>query len=170
MATVRRRCEAAVGRLAAVAPPGAVAVATGRRLSVAATMSLGDVRVQWLRDRALSALGLTDATPFEDLLNRDGGEAGRAVLRFFNGGAENDDGVTAVLLLLRAERRPHESGEAAGEAALQPAGSSIPGSASCGALATFPFMREFSPLTGCSLSHLPALLLLSLPFPRPPLP
>lgn len=164
MATVRRRCEAAVGRLAAVAPPGAVAVATGRRLSVAATMSLGDVRVQWLRDRALSALGLTDATPFEDLLNRDGGEAGRAVLRFFNGGAENDDGVTAVLL--RAERRPHEGGEAAGEAALQPAGSSIPGSASCGALATFPFF----PLTGCSLSHLPALLLLSLPFPRPPLP
>ncbi|XP_031448519.1 dynein heavy chain 10, axonemal isoform X3 [Phasianus colchicus] len=76
-------------------------------------MSLGDVRVRWLRDRALAALGLTDATPFEELLNRDGGEAGRAVLRFFNGGAESDDGVAAALLLLRAERRPHDGGEAA---------------------------------------------------------
>lgn len=160
MATVRRRCEAAVGRTAAVAPLGAVAVATGRRLSAAVAMNLGDVRVRWLRDRALAALGLTDAKPFEELLSRDGGEAGRAVLRFFNGGAANDEDVTAVLLLLRAERRPHEGGEAAGEAALQPAGPS------CGPLATFPF----SPLTGCSVSHLPALLLLSLPLSTSPFP
>ncbi|XP_072207474.1 dynein axonemal heavy chain 10 [Excalfactoria chinensis] len=75
-------------------------------------MSLGDVRVQWVRDRALDALGLTDAEPFEELLNRNGGEAGRAVLRFFSRGAENDDDVTAVLLL-RAQRRPQEGGQAA---------------------------------------------------------
>jgi len=158
VATVRRRCETAVGRVAAVAPPGAVTVATGRRLSVAAAMSLGDVRVLWLRDRVLAALGLTDPAPFEELLSRNGGEAGRAVLRFFNRGAENDDDVTAVLLL-RAERRPQEGGEAAGEAALLPAGPSPPGTTSCGPLATFPF----SSLLGCSLFYFPARLPLSLP-------
>ncbi|XP_065594770.1 dynein axonemal heavy chain 10 [Cyrtonyx montezumae] len=81
-------------------------------------MSLSDVRVRWLRDRALAALGLTDAAPFEELLNRDAGEEGRAVLRFFDRGAEGDGGVGAALLLLRAERCPRESDEAAGEAAL----------------------------------------------------
>uniref|UniRef100_A0A8C2U8V4 Dynein axonemal heavy chain 10 n=1 Tax=Coturnix japonica TaxID=93934 RepID=A0A8C2U8V4_COTJA len=73
-------------------------------------MSLGDVRVQWVRDRALAALGLTDAAPFEELLSRNGGEAEQAVLRFFTRGAENDEDVRAVLLL--------RAGQAAGEAAL----------------------------------------------------
>ncbi|OXB64089.1 hypothetical protein ASZ78_002019 [Callipepla squamata] len=82
-------------------------------------MSPSDVRVRWLRDRALAALGLSDAAPFEELLNRHAGEEGRAVLRFFDRGAEDGGGVAAALLLLRAERCPRESDQAA-EAVTEP--------------------------------------------------
>uniref|UniRef100_A0A8C3JB17 Dynein axonemal heavy chain 10 n=1 Tax=Calidris pygmaea TaxID=425635 RepID=A0A8C3JB17_9CHAR len=77
-------------------------------------MILDDVRVQWLRDRALAALGLTDPAPFEELLNRGDGEEGRAVLRFFDRGTEegDDEGeVGATLLLLRAEWRRQDVAE-----------------------------------------------------------
>ncbi|KAM6052185.1 dynein axonemal heavy chain 10 [Chlamydotis macqueenii] len=73
-------------------------------------MSLDDVRVQWLRDRVLAVLGLTDPTPFEELLNR-GGDA-QTVLRFFDRGAKDgDDGSEAgtALLLLRAGRAGEEA-------------------------------------------------------------
>ncbi|XP_064378089.1 dynein axonemal heavy chain 10 [Dromaius novaehollandiae] len=77
-------------------------------------MSLDDVRVQWLRDRVLGALGLADPAPFEELLSRGDGEEARAVLRFLNRGEEDDeDDAAAALLLLRAERRPPDSEEAA---------------------------------------------------------
>ncbi|XP_074410515.1 dynein axonemal heavy chain 10 isoform X7 [Zonotrichia albicollis] len=68
-------------------------------------MSLDDVRVRWLRDRALSLLGLSDPAPFEELLSR--GEDARVVLRFFGLGAEGGEdasGAGVALLLLRAER------------------------------------------------------------------
>ncbi|XP_038008579.1 dynein heavy chain 10, axonemal [Motacilla alba alba] len=65
-------------------------------------MSLDDVRVRWLRDRALSLLGLSDPAPFEELLSR--GEDARVVLRFFGLGAEGGEDAGTALLLLRAER------------------------------------------------------------------
>ncbi|XP_039416979.1 dynein heavy chain 10, axonemal isoform X2 [Corvus cornix cornix] len=68
-------------------------------------MSLDDVRVQWLRDRALALLGLSDPASFEELLSR--GEEARLVLRFFGLGAEGSEdtsGAGSALLLLRAER------------------------------------------------------------------
>ena len=79
-------------------------------------MSLDDVRLQWLRDRVLAVLGLTDPAPVEELLNRGDGEEARTVLRFFDRGTETrDNGSEAgtALLLLRAERRGEEAvGEA----------------------------------------------------------
>uniref|UniRef100_A0A8C6ZHZ5 Dynein axonemal heavy chain 10 n=1 Tax=Nothoprocta perdicaria TaxID=30464 RepID=A0A8C6ZHZ5_NOTPE len=57
-------------------------------------MSLEDVRVQWLRDRVLGALGLTDPAPFEELLSRGDGEEARAVLRFLNRGGDEDETIT----------------------------------------------------------------------------
>uniref|UniRef100_A0A8B9MLI2 Dynein axonemal heavy chain 10 n=1 Tax=Accipiter nisus TaxID=211598 RepID=A0A8B9MLI2_9AVES len=71
-------------------------------------MSLDDVRLQWLRDRALAVLGLTDPAPFEELLNRGDGQAAWTVLRFFDRGTEDGDNESATgtaLLLLRAEWR-----------------------------------------------------------------
>ncbi|XP_041266334.1 dynein heavy chain 10, axonemal [Onychostruthus taczanowskii] len=68
-------------------------------------MSLDDVRLRWLRDRALSLLGLSDPAPFEELLSR--GEDARLVLRFFGlvaEGGEDASGAGTALLLLRAER------------------------------------------------------------------
>ncbi|XP_063271579.1 dynein axonemal heavy chain 10 [Prinia subflava] len=69
-------------------------------------MSLDDVRVRWLRDRALALLGLSEPAPFEELLSR--GEDARVVLLFFDLGAEGSEDAsgagTALLLLLRAER------------------------------------------------------------------
>lgn len=91
-------------------------------------MSLNDVRVRWLRDQALASLGLSDPAPFEELLNRHGGEGARTVLSFFSRGAEDDEERKAAgVLLLRVERRPQETEEAAGEAALlaRPAGPSL---------------------------------------------
>ncbi|XP_062480123.1 dynein axonemal heavy chain 10 isoform X3 [Pezoporus occidentalis] len=91
-------------------------------------MSAGDVRLQWVRDRALAALGLTQPEPFEELLSRGHGEEARTVLRFFERGTpEGRDEETeagAVLLLLRAEWRGGDGEEGAemtrkGKASLQ---------------------------------------------------
>ncbi|CAM9556184.1 unnamed protein product [Bubo scandiacus] len=78
-------------------------------------MSLDDVRLQWLRERAAAVLGLTDPAPFEELLNRGQGEEARAVLRFFDRGAEDGESASeagTALLLLRAEQRGEDSEEA----------------------------------------------------------
>ncbi|RMC05733.1 hypothetical protein DUI87_17276 [Hirundo rustica rustica] len=74
-------------------------------------MSLDDVRVRWLRDRALALLGLSEPAPFEELLSR--GEDARVVLLFFGlgaGGSEDASGAGAALLLLRAERPGPDGG------------------------------------------------------------
>ncbi|XP_078277210.1 LOW QUALITY PROTEIN: dynein axonemal heavy chain 10 [Rhinoraja longicauda] len=47
-------------------------------------MSLDDPRLEWLRDRVLQALGLTDPDCFEELLNRDDGLHELVILRFLN--------------------------------------------------------------------------------------
>ncbi|KAM9259890.1 dynein axonemal heavy chain 10 [Cariama cristata] len=78
-------------------------------------MSLDDVRLQWLRDQALAVLGLTDPAPFEELLNRGGGEEARTVLRFFDRGTEgrgDESEAGPALLLLRAERLGEDGEEA----------------------------------------------------------
>lgn len=85
-------------------------------------MSLDDVRVRWLRDRALSLLGLSDPAPFEELLSR--AEDARVVLRFFGLGAEGGEdasGAGTALLLLRAERPGPAGEERAGEGQSPPA-------------------------------------------------
>lgn len=110
------------------------------------------MRVQWLRDQALASLGLSDPAPFEELLNRHGGEGARTVLRFFSRGAEDDEEKKAAgVLLLRIERRPQEIEEAAGEAALLacPAG---PSPGYC--LVLKPFLQLFLSPSGPYVSHL----------------
>ncbi|KAM3661462.1 dynein axonemal heavy chain 10 [Ammospiza maritima maritima] len=57
-------------------------------------MSLDDVRVRWLRDRALSLLGLSDPAPFEELLSR--AEGARVLLRFFGLGAEGGEDASGA--------------------------------------------------------------------------
>ncbi|XP_071619148.1 dynein axonemal heavy chain 10 isoform X2 [Heliangelus exortis] len=79
-------------------------------------MRLDDVRLQWVRDRVLALLGLSDPAPFEELLSRGGGEEARAVLRFFEGGTEdgvNESEAGAALLLVRAEQRGEDGDEEA---------------------------------------------------------
>ncbi|KAM4891097.1 dynein axonemal heavy chain 10 [Sylvia borin] len=71
-------------------------------------MSLDDVRLLWLRDRALALLGLSEPAPFEELLSR--GEGGRIVLRLFGLGSEDESGAGTALLLLRAERPGPDGG------------------------------------------------------------
>ncbi|XP_040439457.1 dynein heavy chain 10, axonemal [Falco naumanni] len=77
-------------------------------------MSLDDVRLQWLRDRVLTVLELSDPAPFEELLNRAGGQEAGAVLRFFDRGSEagdNGSAAGAALLLLRAQRCGEEAAD-----------------------------------------------------------
>ncbi|KAK4813186.1 hypothetical protein QYF61_014017 [Mycteria americana] len=79
-------------------------------------MSLDDVRLQWLRDRVLAVLGLTDPAPFEELLNRGDGEEARTVLLFFDRSTDDGDNESeagTALLLLRAERCSKDGEEAA---------------------------------------------------------
>ncbi|KAM9526416.1 uncharacterized protein ACIB01_014906 [Guaruba guarouba] len=86
-------------------------------------MSAGDVRLQWVRDRALAALGLTHPAPFEELLSRGHGEEARAVLRFFDRGTtegrDEEREAGAGLLLLRAGRRGGDEVTQKGKASLQ---------------------------------------------------
>ncbi|XP_030358369.1 dynein heavy chain 10, axonemal isoform X4 [Strigops habroptila] len=93
-------------------------------------MSADDVRLRWVRDRVLAALGLTHPAPFEELLSRGHGEEARTVLRFFDRGTtegrDEEREAGAVLLLLRAERRGGDGEEGAemtrkGKASLQSA-------------------------------------------------
>lgn len=81
-------------------------------------MSLDDVRVLWLRDRALALLGLSDPAPFEELLSR--AEDARVVLLFFGLGAEDERGAGTALLLLRAERAGPDGEEGTGEGSPAP--------------------------------------------------
>lgn len=79
-------------------------------------MSLEDVRVQWVRERALSALGLPDPAPFEELLNRGDGEEAEKLLRFLNRSDAGEEGAAAAsALLLRAELRHEERDVEIGE-------------------------------------------------------
>ena len=45
---------------------------------------MDDPRIEWIRDRVYQAIDITDPDIFEELLNRDDGEAERAVAKFLN--------------------------------------------------------------------------------------
>lgn len=79
-------------------------------------MSLDDVRVRWLRDRALALLDLSEPAPLEKLLSR--GEDARIVLRFFGLAAEGSEDAGTALLLLRAEQPGPAGEERRGEGSL----------------------------------------------------
>ncbi|KAJ7419933.1 Dynein heavy chain 10, axonemal [Willisornis vidua] len=73
-------------------------------------MSMDDVRLRWLRDRALALLGLSDPAPLEELLS----EGPRAALRLF-GGDDAGGAGPALLLLLRAQHDTRDTREFAEE-------------------------------------------------------
>uniref|UniRef100_A0A8D2LCC4 Dynein axonemal heavy chain 10 n=1 Tax=Varanus komodoensis TaxID=61221 RepID=A0A8D2LCC4_VARKO len=68
---------------------------------------MDDVRVQWVGERLQGALGVRDAAPFEELLNRDDGEEAEALLHFLNQGASAEEGEPAALFF-RPELRLDE--------------------------------------------------------------
>lgn len=72
-------------------------------------MSLNDVRVRWLRDRALALLGLSEPAPFEELLSRR--EDARVVLLFFTLSTDDESEAGKTLLLLLRAERPGPAGE-----------------------------------------------------------
>lgn len=55
---------------------------------------MDDLRVLWMRDRVYQAFGLTDPQLFEDLLNRDDGEAEDLILHFLNHSSEEEGAST----------------------------------------------------------------------------
>lgn len=55
---------------------------------------MDDLRVQWIRDRVYTALGLTDPQLFEELLVRDDGEAEDLILHFLNHTSEEEGAAT----------------------------------------------------------------------------
>lgn len=76
---------------------------------------MDDLRVLWMRDRVYQAFGLTDPQLFEDLLNRDDGEAEDLILHFLN--QTSDEEGASTLFFYRAlvpEEVDVESGEPRG--------------------------------------------------------
>ncbi|XP_039735193.1 uncharacterized protein LOC120616008 isoform X2 [Pteropus medius] len=61
---------------------------------------MDDLRVLWMRDRVYQAFGLTDPQLFEDLLNRDDGEAEDLILHFLN--QTSDEEGASTLFFYRA--------------------------------------------------------------------
>ncbi|XP_059533127.1 dynein axonemal heavy chain 10 [Myotis daubentonii] len=55
---------------------------------------MDDLRVQWIRDRVYTALGLTDPQLFEELLVRNDGEAEDLILHFLNYTSEEEGAAT----------------------------------------------------------------------------
>lgn len=55
---------------------------------------MDDLRVQWIRDRVYTALGLTEPQLFEELLTRDDGEAEDLILHFLNQTSEEEGAST----------------------------------------------------------------------------
>ncbi|KAM8812104.1 dynein axonemal heavy chain 10 [Rhynchonycteris naso] len=55
---------------------------------------MDDLRVLWLRDRVYTAFGLTDPQLFEELLNRNDGEAEDLILYFFNRTSDEEGAAT----------------------------------------------------------------------------
>ena len=45
---------------------------------------MDDPRIEWIRDRVYQALDITDNEVFDELLNREDGEAERAIAKFLN--------------------------------------------------------------------------------------
>lgn len=85
---------------------------------------MDDLRVLWMRDRVYQAFGLTDPQLFEDLLNRDDGEAEDLILHFLN--QTSDEEGASTLFFYRAlvpEEVDVETGEPRGGAAVARRGS-----------------------------------------------
>ncbi|KAM5237710.1 dynein axonemal heavy chain 10 [Ctenodactylus gundi] len=61
---------------------------------------MDDLRVLWMRDRVYTAFGVSDPRLFEDLLDRDDGEAEDLVLHFLN--RRSDEERAAALFFYRA--------------------------------------------------------------------
>ncbi|XP_037672459.1 dynein heavy chain 10, axonemal isoform X6 [Choloepus didactylus] len=55
---------------------------------------MDDLRVLWMRDRVYTAFGITDPHLFEDLLNRDDGEAEDVILHFLNQTSDEEGALT----------------------------------------------------------------------------
>ena len=56
---------------------------------------MDDPRIEWLRDHTYQALDIIDQEVFDDLLNREDGEAERAIAKFLN--ETPDDQEPAIL-------------------------------------------------------------------------
>ena len=55
---------------------------------------MDDLRVLWMRDRVYNAFGITDPQLFEELLNRNDGEAEELILRFLNQTSDEEGAST----------------------------------------------------------------------------
>ena len=52
---------------------------------------MDDPRIEWIRDRVYQALDIADPDIFEELLNRDDGEAERSIAKFLNETPEENE-------------------------------------------------------------------------------
>ena len=65
---------------------------------------MDDPRIEWLRDKTNLALNIADDEVFEELLNRDDGEAERAIAKFLNETAESEsEGAILVYKILEED-------------------------------------------------------------------
>ena len=69
---------------------------------------MDDPRVEWIRDRVYLALDIQDPDVFEELLNREDGEAERGLSKFLN---ETPDGTESSVLFYKIVNEEEEEVE-----------------------------------------------------------
>ncbi|ELU10551.1 hypothetical protein CAPTEDRAFT_194019, partial [Capitella teleta] len=69
---------------------------------------MDDPRIEWLRNKVHHALDISEADVFEDLLNRDDGEAERSVAKFLNETAEEAESSLIFYKVVQEEEEEVE--------------------------------------------------------------
>ena len=69
---------------------------------------MDDPRFEWLKDRVNSALDIKDSEVFDDLLNREDGEAERGIAQFLNDTPDEDAPALLFYKLVQEEEEEIE--------------------------------------------------------------
>ena len=69
---------------------------------------MDDPRIEWLRNKVYHALDITEPEVFEDLLNRDDGEAERSVAKFLNETPEEGESSLIFYKIVQEEEEEVE--------------------------------------------------------------
>lgn len=69
---------------------------------------MDDIRIEWLRNKVYASLDIKEPEVFEELLNRDEGEAERKIAKFLNETPDDSNGALVFFKVIREEEEEVE--------------------------------------------------------------